>query len=203
MKTHIEEVKKLMPALKRAKGEFIVKYLGVSYDDFRKEVWVIREFVDGADLEALMKNPSLCPALRSPEKRINLAVGICKGMAYLHNLRTPFLHGDFKPSDVLVPAKDLQPKITNFGICDFKSFFVENAQREDEYMEFLNACQAPEVLVGGKERAKRATLIDCNFHYFGAKIQICFLNFFFILFEFFFSFFFAFFLNNFKFFNFI
>lgn len=150
MKTHIEEVKKLMPALKRAKGEFIVKYLGVSYDDFRKEVWVIREFVDGADLEALMKNPSLCPALRSPEKRINLAVGICKGMAYLHNLRTPFLHGDFKPSDVLVPAKDLQPKITNFGLYDFKNFFVENAQREDEYMEFLNACQAPEVLVGGK-----------------------------------------------------
>ena len=139
-----------MPSLKRAKGEFIVKYLGVSYDDFRKEVWVIREFVDGADLEALMKNPSLCPALRSPEKRINLAVGICKGMAYLHNLRTPFLHGDFKPSDVLVPAKDLQPKITNFGLCDFKHFFVENAQREYDYMEFLNACQAPEVLVGGK-----------------------------------------------------
>ena len=71
-------------------------------------------------------------------------------MAYLHNLRTPFLHGDFKPSDVLVPAKDLQPKITNFGLCDFKNFFVENAQREYDYMEFLNACQAPEVLVGGK-----------------------------------------------------
>ena len=69
-----------MPALKRAKGEFIVKHLGVTYDDFRKEVWVIREFVDGADLEALMKNPSLCPALRSPEKRMTLAVGICKGI---------------------------------------------------------------------------------------------------------------------------
>ena len=79
MKIHVEEVKKLMPALKRAKGEFIVKHLGVTYDDFRKEVWVIREFVDGADLEALMKNPSLCPALRSPEKRMTLAVGICKG----------------------------------------------------------------------------------------------------------------------------
>ena len=31
--------------------------------------------MDGADLEALMKNPSLCPALRSPEKRLALAVG--------------------------------------------------------------------------------------------------------------------------------
>ncbi len=72
VRTHIEEVKKLMPNLKRGKSEFVVKYLGVSYDDFRKEVWVIREYVDGADLEALIKNPSLCPALRSPEKRMTL-----------------------------------------------------------------------------------------------------------------------------------
>ena len=40
VKTHIEEVKKLMPNLKRARSDYIVKYLGVSYDDFRKEVWV-------------------------------------------------------------------------------------------------------------------------------------------------------------------
>ena len=53
-----------------------------AYDDFQKEVWVIREFVDGADLEALMKNPSFCPALRSPKKRMTLAVGICKGKPY-------------------------------------------------------------------------------------------------------------------------
>ena len=38
----------------------------------------IREYVDGSDLETLMKNPSLCPALRSPEERIKMAVGIAK-----------------------------------------------------------------------------------------------------------------------------
>ena len=40
VKTHIEEVKRLMPNLKRPRNEALVKYLGVSYDDFRKEVWV-------------------------------------------------------------------------------------------------------------------------------------------------------------------
>lgn len=139
-----------MPSIKRAKGEHVVKYLGVSYDDFRKEVWVLREFVDGADLEALMKNPSLCPALRSPEKRMTLAVGICKGMSYLHTLRTPFLHGDFKPSDVLIPAKTLQPKITNFGLYDFKKFFIENTQPDYDYMGLQSGFQAPEVLIGGE-----------------------------------------------------
>jgi len=151
VRTHVEEVKKLMPSIKRAKSDFIVRYLGVSYDDFRKEVWVVREFVDGADLEALMKNPSLCPALKCPEKRIALAVGICKGMSYLHhNKGAPFLHGDFKPSDVLVPAKTLQPKITNFALWDFKNFFIDNAQPELDHIQLLNPCQAPEVLVGGE-----------------------------------------------------
>ena len=40
VKTHIEEVKKLLPNIKKGKSDFIVKYLGVAYDDFRKEVWV-------------------------------------------------------------------------------------------------------------------------------------------------------------------
>ena len=31
--------------------------------------------MDGLDLETLIKNPSLCPALRSPEKRMAVAVG--------------------------------------------------------------------------------------------------------------------------------
>ena len=38
----------------------------------------IREHVDGTDLETLMKNPSLCPSLRSPEERMRMAVGIAK-----------------------------------------------------------------------------------------------------------------------------
>ncbi len=47
-------------------------------------------------------------------------------MAHLHNLRNPILHGDFKVSDVLIPAKTLEPKISNFGLWDFKKFFIEN-----------------------------------------------------------------------------
>ena len=48
-------------------------------------------------------------------------------MSYLHSLRTPTIHGDFKPSDVLIPANDLlTPKIANFGLWDFKKYFVEN-----------------------------------------------------------------------------
>ena len=47
------------------------QYFGVSYDDFRKEVWGVREYIDGLDLEALMKvkgkglkMPSVSPYIR-------------------------------------------------------------------------------------------------------------------------------------------
>ena len=96
VKTHIEEAKRLLATnFRKPHGIHLVRYLGASYDDFRKEIWVvssalsrilesipsplqIREHVDGTDLETLMKNPSLCPSLRSPEERMRMAVGIAK-----------------------------------------------------------------------------------------------------------------------------
>ena len=69
----------------------------------------------------------------------------CQGIASLHNMRSPMVHGDFKPSDVLVTARAKVPKITNFGLWDFKKFFIENTMAED--VVFLNPHQAPEVII--------------------------------------------------------
>ena len=74
-------------------------------------------------------------------------------------MRSPMVHGDFKPSDVLVTARakvpnitffidkvlKKVPKITNFGLWDFKKFFIENTMAED--VVFLNPHQAPEVMI--------------------------------------------------------
>ena len=70
-----------------------------------------------------------------------------QGLSYLHTLRSPVVHGDFKPSDILVTANTKTPKITNFGLWDFKNFFIRNTLPEGD---FLNPCQAPEVMVGGE-----------------------------------------------------
>ena len=47
---------------------------------------------------------------------------------------------------MLVVANGRVPKITNFGLWDFKNFFIENTMAED--VVFLNPHQAPEVLIG-------------------------------------------------------
>ncbi|XP_023332040.1 rust resistance kinase Lr10 [Eurytemora carolleeae] len=145
VKNHIEEAKKLLNSqIRKAQGENIVRCLNVAYDDFRKEIWVVREYVDGTDLETVMKNPSLCPSLLSPEEKMRVAVGIAKGMSYLHGLRYPVVHGDFKPSDILLTAKTKVPRLTNFGLWDFKKYFVEETLPAD--VVFLNIHQAPEVI---------------------------------------------------------
>ena len=77
VKIHIEEGKRLLSSqFRKPHHENLVRNLHVSYDDFRKEIWVVRDYVDGTDLETLMKNPSLCPSLRSPEERMRIAEGI-------------------------------------------------------------------------------------------------------------------------------
>lgn len=88
---------------------------------------IVREFIDGTDLHTLLRTPSLSPALRSPEKKMTIAVGIAKGMSYLHRMRNPMVHGDLKLSDILISAHGITPKITNFGLWDFRQFFLENA----------------------------------------------------------------------------
>ena len=44
---------------------------------------VVREYIDGLDLETLMKNPSLCPSLRSPEKKMAVSVGMYEPFHYI------------------------------------------------------------------------------------------------------------------------
>merc|ERR1712001_144934 len=58
--------------------------------------------------------------------------------------------GDFKPSDVLIPANDLlTPKIANFGLWDFKKYFAENTLPDQAIPPIMtNRWQAPEVLLG-------------------------------------------------------
>ena len=79
---------------------------------------------------------------------LNLS-GIARGMNYLHSLKTPTVHGDFTPSDVIIPSNNLsQPKIGNYGLWDFKKFFVQNTSPDQAWSPVLtNQWQAPEMLL--------------------------------------------------------
>ncbi|CAM6127988.1 unnamed protein product [Calypogeia fissa] len=58
------------------------------------------------------------PLLEWPDRR-QIAMGMAKGIAYLHNdARPPIIHRDIKASNVLLDEK-LKPKVADFGLAKF------------------------------------------------------------------------------------
>uniref|UniRef100_A0A2P2Q459 Protein kinase domain-containing protein n=1 Tax=Rhizophora mucronata TaxID=61149 RepID=A0A2P2Q459_RHIMU len=50
------------------------------------------------------------------EKRVKVAVGMARGLSYLHTRETPIIYRDFKSSNILL-GQDYTPKISDFGLA--------------------------------------------------------------------------------------
>ena len=70
VKIHMEEAKKLMATpFRKPRHENLVRYLNVAYDDFRKEIWVVR-FAESFHINYLIlcvppTDSRLCRRIRS------------------------------------------------------------------------------------------------------------------------------------------
>lgn len=57
-----------------------------------------------------------CPQLQNWNTRFEIIINIAKGVLYLHSCDPPVIHGDIKPSNVLLD-RDFSPKIGDFGLA--------------------------------------------------------------------------------------
>jgi len=62
--------------------------------------------------------PGPNPGEPRPEARIRILLGICRALRYLHSRTPPVVHGDLKPSNIMVEAHPLRPrtKLLDFGL---------------------------------------------------------------------------------------
>lgn len=78
---------------------------------------MVSEFVENSSLDkALFDNQSFSPLLQW-KQRCNIALGVAKGLAYLHHECLEWIvHCDIKPENILLD-EDFEPKIADFGLA--------------------------------------------------------------------------------------
>ncbi|PRQ47887.1 putative transferase, protein kinase RLK-Pelle-RLCK-VIIa-2 family [Rosa chinensis] len=92
----------------------LVKLLGYCWED--KELLLVYEFMSRGSLEnhLFRRNPNFEPLCW--EKRIKIAIGAARGLAFLHSLEKQVIYRDFKTSNILLDG-NYNAKLSDFGLA--------------------------------------------------------------------------------------
>lgn len=101
---------------------YTIPPLGFSSDPKRRRFLLVYPLMQNGNLQdALLKRK--CVELLNWKKRFEIVMDIAKGLCYLHCFDPPVIHGDVKPSNVLLDC-DFNAKIGDFGLARLKSELV-------------------------------------------------------------------------------
>lgn len=95
------------------------------------------------------------PAQLFWERRFDIIVDTCKALAFLHACEPPIIHGDVKPSNVLLDVK-FCAKIADFGLARFKTSSKTDCDEDAEEAIYVEKCNLRrQRRCRDKERKKR------------------------------------------------
>ncbi|KAJ4899507.1 Receptor-like serine/threonine-protein kinase [Raphanus sativus] len=101
----------------------VVPVVGFSHDKKRRRLLLVYKLMDNGNLQDALLHRR-CPELMDWSKRFLVAVNVAEGIEHLHGLERPVIHGDIKPSNVLLD-KLFSAKIADFGLARVKPEHVE------------------------------------------------------------------------------
>ncbi|KAK4266717.1 hypothetical protein QN277_023603 [Acacia crassicarpa] len=103
---------------------YILSLLGYSSDRRGRKLILVYELMPNRSLQDALLDRK-CEELMEWKKRFDVAVHISRGLEYLHHhCNPPVIHGDIKPSNVLLDA-DFSAKIGDFGLARLKTEDLE------------------------------------------------------------------------------
>ena len=97
----------------------ITQIMAVSME--KNHLYIVSEFVDGANLEDLLFGEDVEVKENISEKKIFIAKQVTQAVAYLHNLSPPIVHRDIKPANILVAKDSYVTKLCDMGLSKLKS----------------------------------------------------------------------------------
>lgn len=139
--------------LRRVSSRHVARVYDSGDDDHG--VWLVTELVDGAPLTITTLGRPLLP-----HEVLRVARGLLEGLAAVHG--AGIIHGDVKPSNVLVPRGDKAldgPKLVDFGLARMQSraevaASVGAAMTREGMVLGTARWMAPEILSGGEPTAR-------------------------------------------------
>lgn len=97
----------------------VVSVVGFSRDLKRRRLALVYEMMENGNLQdALLHRKA--PELMEWKRRFLVAVDVARGIEHLHGLNPPVIHGDLKPSNVLLD-RGFNAKIADFGLARVRS----------------------------------------------------------------------------------
>jgi hypothetical protein len=104
-----------METLGKVKHQNLVPLLG--YCSFGEEKLLVYEYMVNGSLDLWLRNQSRALDVLDWPKRVKIATGAARGLAFLHHGFTPhIIHRDIKASNILL-NEDFEPKVADFGLA--------------------------------------------------------------------------------------
>jgi len=90
----------------------------IDYFIAEERYYLVMDFIDGADLHAIIKKQGK-PGL--PQKTVlKWALQVCEVLKYLHNYDPPIIYRDLKPSNIMLRKSD-----NRIVLIDFNKIFIK------------------------------------------------------------------------------
>uniref|UniRef100_A0ACD6A4W6 Uncharacterized protein n=1 Tax=Avena sativa TaxID=4498 RepID=A0ACD6A4W6_AVESA len=110
-----EEFQHELDVIGRIYHMHLVRVWGFCSDDPHR--MLVSEFVKNGSLDKMLFGGGSSHVLLEWKQRFNIALGVAKGLAYLHHECSEWvIHCDMKPENILLD-ENLEPKIADFGLA--------------------------------------------------------------------------------------
>lgn len=132
----------------RIDSGYVVPLIGFCSDRRRQRMILIYELMSNGNLQDALLDRK-CSELMDWKKRFDIAMDVAKGIEYLHSLDPPVIHGDIKPSNILLD-RCFSAKIGDLGLARLKS--------EDQVVVVV--VEGDAIKMNGREEVKKKELMS-------------------------------------------